>query len=166
MLIIVCGLPGVGKSFFAKKLAEKIGAEHLSSDHIRMNILEERTYSEEEKGRIYELMAEEAQKLLIDGKKVIADATFYLEKYRTLMKHAAEKSNVQFNIIECTLDESELKKRMEKRGGEKTESEADFDVYLKVKKIFEPVTVEHLEVDTALPIEENLNKAIIWMRSK
>jgi len=35
MLVIVCGLPGVGKTTFAKKLAPMLNAIVLSTDKIR-----------------------------------------------------------------------------------------------------------------------------------
>lgn len=166
MLTLICGLPGVGKTLFAKELARRIGAEYLSSDSIRIKALEKRTYSEEEKGMVYGLMAEEAEMLLQQGKSVILDATFYLEKFRNLMRRAAEENNVQLNIIECVLDEAELKRRIEKRGKEKTESEADFEVYLSVKKEYEAIKAEHLVIDTALRLDQNLEKAIGWMKGR
>ena len=165
MLILVCGLPGVGKTHFAKALAKKMGALHMSSDQIRMKELVKRTYSQEEKDKIYRLMADRAMVLLGKG-DVILDATFYLSKYRSMMQDVAQKAGVKLRIIRCTLDESRLKERMEKRRKEKSESEADFEVYLKVKKEFEPIMEEHLEIDTALPLDDNLKKAIAWMKSR
>jgi predicted kinase len=166
MLIIICGLPGVGKTYFAERLVKNLKAEYLSSDSIRMREIPERTYSQEEKDKVYELMAKEAKKLLEQEKDIILDATFYLEKYRHAMKEIAAKQNAQFLIIECILDESELKERMEKRRKEKTKSEADFGVYEKVKTEFESIKSDHLTIDTSIPIENNVNKAIAWMRNK
>jgi predicted kinase len=166
MFILICGLPGVGKSFFAKVLAQRMDAQYLSSDSIRMKELEKRTYSEEEKTRIYERMVQEAAELLGKGKGVILDATFYLERYRQMMRDVAQMNNVDFFIIECVLDEDELKKRMGKRKGEKTESEADFAVYLKVKREFEAIVEEHLVIETSEQLEGNIEKAIEWIKGR
>jgi uncharacterized protein len=47
-----------------------------------------------------------------------------------------------------------LEERMGQRGkGGAGASEADFSVYLKVKRLFEPIESTHLVVDTALPLE-------------
>jgi predicted kinase len=128
--------------------------------------LEQRTYSQEEKDRVYELMQKDAEKQMNQGKEVILDATFYLERYREQMRDVAKEKEMDFRIIECTLDEDELKRRIEKRREEKTESEADFEIYLKVKSEFEPIKEDHLVIDTNIPIEENINKAIEWMKNK
>lgn len=115
---------------------------------------------------MYELMKTEAQKLLEEGKDVILDATFFLAEYRKWMREAAQVANVPNFEILCTLDEAELKNRLIKRAKEKTESEADFEVYLNVKEMFESLKNDHLEIDTAKEIEENLDKAIEWIRKR
>lgn len=166
MLIIICGLPGVGKTYFAKELAKKINAQYLSSDSIRMKTLGERTYSQEEKDGIYRLMSEEAEGFLDQGQEVVLDATFYLKKYRDMMCRMARVKGADCKIIECVLDEGELHKRLEKRKNEKSESEADMRIHQKVKEDFEKIAEEHLVIDTADPPGGNLDKAIGWIRNK
>jgi len=162
MLIMVCGLPGTGKSFISKELAKRLDAEYLNSDSMRMKILSKRTYSEEEKAKIYSMMAEEAGRFLKEGKNVIVDATFYLRKHRQMMRKVAGKEGSSFFAIECTLAEDKIKQRLEKRKTEKSESEADYEVYLKVKEIFEPLEQEHLAVDMS-SAEDALGKVLDYM---
>jgi len=164
MLIIVCGLPGSGKTVFAKKLAEGIGAACISSDSVRMDNIPKRTYSREEKDRVYEIMAEEARAAIKEGEEVVLDATFYLEKYRQMMREIPGGAGLR--IIECVLDEWLLRKRMENRKAEDTDSEADFEVYLKVKAEYEAIAEKHLVINTDKPLKENLEKAIEWIRNR
>jgi predicted kinase len=163
MLIIVCGLPGVGKTNFAQKFAERLDAEYVNTDRIRMSELPKRTYSEEEKAEIYKKMATKAKELLENSKNVVLDATFYLEKFRKMMQDVANDTRNEFFVMKCVLEESELKQRMEKRKAEKTESEADFEVYLKVKEQFESMDIEHIEINTALPVEDNIKNALSFI---
>ena len=151
MLIMVCGLPGTGKTTLAKAVAERIGAVHISSDTVRMKMLKERTYSEEEKERVYDFMLEEAEKELRKGKKVVLDATFYRKKLR---EKARETAGSGFFIVECVTHENLLKERIFSR--KESESEADFEVYKKVKTEFEPVEEEHLAVDTSMALERQV----------
>ncbi len=157
MLILVCGLPGAGKSTLAQALSEKIGAAYLSSDIIRKKMLNDRTYSENEKYRVYERMVEEAGLLLASGKTVVCDATFYKRGTRGEMKAAARRAGSEIYIVKCVLEEKEIEKRMEERKKwGNSESEADFRIYLKVKSLFEEIDSEHLKVDTSLPLEKQL----------
>lgn len=155
---MICGLPGTGKSFISRELANRIDAEHLNTDKIRKHVLDKRTYSEEEKNKIYNMLAKEAEKLLKQGKNVIVDATFYLKRHREIMKKTAEQTGNNFYAIQCILPEEEIRKRMEKRKQEKNYSEADFNVYLKIKNIFESLEGEHLVLDTSKSSEEILRK--------
>jgi predicted kinase len=75
-LVIVCGLPGSGKSYFARALAERIGAKHLNSDEIRQHLFEDRSYSTREKIAVYRQMADLAFEYLEKDKRVVVDATF------------------------------------------------------------------------------------------
>ncbi|MHC4711475.1 MAG: AAA family ATPase, partial [Planctomycetota bacterium] len=56
MLVIVCGLPGVGKTTFAKKLSPLINAIVLSTDKIRKELIPLPTYEKEERKLIYDVM--------------------------------------------------------------------------------------------------------------
>ena len=56
MVILVLGLPGSGKSYFAGRLAQKINAEYLNSDQIRKEMFQGRTYSDSEKAKVYEAL--------------------------------------------------------------------------------------------------------------
>ena len=158
MLVLVCGLPGTGKTTLAKALAEGRGAVHISSDAVRVEALGKRTYSTEEKFGVYGLMLEVAERLLGEGKEVLLDATFYKRELREKARGVAEEAGTGFRIIECITEEGLLKGRV-KTGGERGKSEADFGVYKKVRGEYEPVEGEHLVVDTGLPLKEQLRLA-------
>ena len=159
MLILVCGLPGVGKSTLAKAISAEIGAEYLSSDIIRRKMLEERTYSEHEKYKVYGAMVAETERLLASEKTVVCDATFYKKKTRMEMCAAAKRSHAEVFFVKCTLDEKTIEERMGNRARlGNSESEATFRIYLKVKGLFEEIEEEYLEVDTALPLEVQVEK--------
>lgn len=145
MLIIVCGLPGSGKSTLARLVSKYYSAVYLSSDIIRKKIYPKPTYNEDEKDRVYSEMAGQVEKTLSEGKSVVVDATFYKAKQREFFFTIAKRLNKKIFIIFCSLYENEVKKRMERR--EKGPSDADFSVYLKVKKEFEPITQKYLEVN-------------------
>lgn len=157
MLIIVCGLPGTGKSFLSRKLAERINAEYLNTDRIRKKRFPNPTYSEEEKQKVYEEMFSCAGKLLSQGKNVILDGTFFKKKLRQRAYKLAEENKSAYYIIECIAPSHKVEKRILERSGQNSESDANVCVYRNLKKEFEPIEEVHLTLDTSEPIEKQLS---------
>jgi predicted kinase len=100
-------------------------------------------YTDEEKEKIYDEMARIANITMSEGKHVVVDATFHKAKRRE--QFLALAKDTKAFIILCTLSEKEIEKRIKNR--KKGPSDADFEVYLKMKKEFEPVTQKHLEIN-------------------
>jgi predicted kinase len=149
MLIIVCGLPGSGKTTLAEAISKKLPAAHVSSDVTRKSMFPSPKYSEEEKAAVYGRMAEEAAELLRQKKDVVADATFYRASERQRFLTLASDAGTEAFILRTVLSEDETRKRLarRKKGGP---SDADFSVYFKVKGLFEDVTERHLVVDSSM----------------
>jgi predicted kinase len=86
-------------------------------------------------------MADKAGQALNQNKSVIVDATFYkrmmIDLFLTLAKDHA--SLIRFIKIEA--DESLVKERLRKV---RVDSEANFQVYLKIKREFEELQVPYL----------------------
>jgi predicted kinase len=155
MLIIVCGLPGTGKTTLAKALAERFSAEHVSSDLIRKELMARPTYRPEEKAKVYDELVTRVAELLAQGDSVVADATFYRRSLRSRLVEAAEKAGTKVHFVLCQLDQAEVLDRMT-AGGERGGSDADYNIYLRIKDEFEPLKVKHAIVDCSLPLEEQV----------
>lgn len=156
MIIIICGLPGVGKSTLAKNLAPIIDATILSSDKIRKELFPSPTYSPFERKLVYDVMVITAKYLKDAGINCILDATFNREDSRMDIKEKLGLDDKQFQIIECFCPEEIAITRLESRRNDY--SDATITVYQKMKKIYEPVKVDHITVDTTLPLKENAEK--------
>jgi hypothetical protein len=153
MLVIVCGLPGVGKTTFAKKLATLINAIVLSTDKIRKELITSPTYEKEERKLIYDVMILLAKYLHDSGTSCILDATFNREYSRTEVKKKLGIQDNEFFVIECLCPENITISRIKERKNDY--SDAGIEVYQKMKKIYESVKEKHITIDTALDPEKN-----------
>lgn len=149
MIVIVFGLPGSGKTYFASKLALRIGGLHISSDAIRQQ-QQKRKYHEEDKMEIYHAMLVLMEKAGPD-KNVVLDATFYKERIRNMFKDKARSLGINIYFIEMKADELVIKERVSRK---RPETEADFTVYFIIKSQFEPLKEEHLILNSD---QEDLN---------
>ena len=159
MTIIVFGLPGSGKSFFASALAELMGAEYIKTDSVRAQSFN-RSYSMEDKLQVYDAVLNRTIEMLQEKKNVVVDATFY--KYDIRQKfndQCKEFGDVYF--IEVQADELVIRERLKTP---RIDSDADFEVYKKVKTDWEPLTEDHLVLQsTNTNREEMLEKAITYL---
>ncbi len=146
MLYVVCGLPGTGKTTVAGELASLTGGIVLRTDEIRKQITSDPKYTPEEKGRVYDAMLRTAGSMLRAGAVVILDATFHLRKEREAAKEVAEKAGKRLALIEVKCSEEKVMEHLGKRHGDA--SDADFSVYLKIRREWEPVDGEHSVIDT------------------
>ena len=141
MLIMITGLPGSGKTTFAKALADSLNAVHLNTDIIRTRMGRRGKYDETAKSIIYAKMLKQTESYLHRGEGVVVDATFYKAALRKPYRQLAKKYKKQLIWIKVTALESVIKERMQQK---RHYSEADFEVYLTIKDIYEPLEEGHL----------------------
>ncbi len=164
MIVLICGLPGVGKTTIAKNLAPLIDAVILSSDKIRKELIPNPTYTKEERKLIYDVMVLIAAYLQNSDINIILDATFNKEDSRNKVKQRIRVPRDEFFIIECVCPENIIFSRIKNR--KEDYSDADISVYQKMKKIYEPVKVDHITVDTSLNTADNVKNIATLLRSK
>jgi predicted kinase len=150
-------LPGVGKTSLARELAPLINAVVLSTDKLRKELIPNPTYTKEEKELIYDVMLLVARYLHnAAGVNCILDATFNTEKSReNARKKLGNISPDQIYIIECSCPEDIIISRLKARKGDY--SDADVDIYRKMKQVYEPVKDKqrHIIADTSRDPELN-----------
>jgi predicted kinase len=157
VIIIVMGLPGTGKTYFAAHLAADIQAQHISSDKTRSLMQKRGAYSDKDRGQVYREMLVEAEETLNYGKHVIMDATYSQKAHRHEVMTLAQRLDASVHFIRLTAEETTVKDRTSR---EREESEADFKVYQIIKQSFEPLEIPHLILDsTQLKIDEMLAMA-------
>jgi predicted kinase len=163
MVVIVFGLPGSGKSYFAERLAKKLNADYVNSDRLRKEMIPVRSYSVEEKAAVYNAMLEKMKGAVKQKRSIVLDATFHRIKTRRLFtQEVKEKDGISF--IEITADENLTRQRLKR---ERAYSEADFEVYKLIRGQWEPLHEPHLILEsTDENIDSMLQKAAAYLEIK
>ncbi|HKI88208.1 MAG TPA: AAA family ATPase [Draconibacterium sp.] len=143
MIVLVFGLPGTGKTFISKKMAEETGAVHLNTDIIREKLGFTGHYDEKTKQQVYNELIKHVKLELKKGSDVIVDGTFHLENRRKQLEKIAKESGNEIHFIEMKVEEKTAAKRLKKS---RKHSEADFEVYQQIKEEFETPEEKHLEL--------------------
>ena len=133
-IVLVMGLPGSGKSYFAERLAKSLGADYCNSDRLRRLMFTERTYSAYEKEKVYKAMLARMKETIALGKDLVLDATFQKKETRDVFRDLAAGAKLFF--IKVWADEKVTRERLKKT---RTFSEADFKVYQLIKEQWEAV---------------------------
>ena len=157
MVIIVFGLPGSGKSYFASRLAKKFKAWYVNSDGLRKELMPEPSYSTREKVSVYKAMLDMMTIAIGESQDIVLDATFYKKSIRNKFIATTERLNEKLIFIIIEADQNIIKERLNEK---RIFSEADYQVFLKIKNEFESLEIDHLTLhSTQDNIEEMLEEA-------
>jgi len=145
VLIVVLGLPGTGKTTFARALAAQTGARHLNTDMLRAELGLRGQYDETTKARVYDELLQLARTTLRQGTPVVLDGTFYRQAFRDRISDLAQETGAVLKWLELRASAETVRQRV---SGKRPYSEADFAVYQKLREAFEPLKGEHLSLES------------------
>lgn len=148
-LVVLCGLPGTGKSHFARELASRAPFVWLNSDRTRKLLVARPQYSRREHRRVFAAMHVLTRGYLRDGYSVVFDATNLNENVRLPLYAVAEELGVEPLIIRFTAHPDLVRKRMAEREngvGDAGQSDAGWEVYSRMAVADTPVPRPHLLV--------------------
>ena len=109
-----------------------------------------------EKRLVYKAMLLVARYLHNANVNCILDATFSRDTARQEVRDTLGLTRDQFRIIECTCPEDIVMTRLKQRKNDF--SDADYSIYKMMKRIYEPIKVEHVKIDTQRLSEKEIRR--------
>ena len=116
-LILVCGLPGTGKSWISHRLGERLALAVLETDALRKTLSPTPAYTHDENGRLFMRTHLLIEELLTKGISVLLDATNLVERYRQYLYSIVDRVNAKLVIVLTTAPRDVVRQRLRNRLG-------------------------------------------------
>ena len=149
-LVVVMGLPGVGKSHCARLLCARLGAAHVASDELRSRLFVAPSYADEENRAVFAAATALVDGLLGDGHRVIVDATNLVARNRAGTVAAERRRGVPVTYVRITASDDDARGRLASRRTARApgdHSEADEPIYERMRaQAFEPPAEGFIEL--------------------
>ncbi len=155
-LVMLCGLPGTGKSTLARRLADGLPAVVVESDRVRQKLFAPPAYTGEESQRVHQVCHILIGWYLRHYYHVVYDATNLYKYHRGLVYRLAARSGACLVVVEVTASDDVVRERLAPRRrthpavrAQKDYSDADWGVYVRMRRRSEPIQHDHIVVDTS-----------------
>jgi hypothetical protein len=156
MLVVVCGLPGAGKTTVAGDVVDRLDAVRIRTDVVRKDLFDDPQYSSEETDVVYRTVRDRADAILDDDNHVVLDGTFREREFREPTYELARKHDVDCVVLKVEADDDVVRERIQQR--EDDASDADVSIYEHYRDRFEPIDVDHVVVDNSGTLVDTKNQ--------
>jgi hypothetical protein len=140
LIVFVIGLPGAGKSFFARQFAETFNAPIVSYDYLRFQMFPEPAFSAEEDGLIATIAGNEFGELLKTQRTIIIDGGNNSYERRQELAKLAKKKGYGSLLVWVQTDERSARfratNRKPNREGDKLNASMTIEAFATAKAAF------------------------------
>ncbi len=182
-LLLLAGLPGVGKSALARVLADDAGFVWIDTDRVRKEItagavgtgaaagggpdratsFEEGIYRPEWTERTYAECVRRAESLLFEGGRVAVEGSFRTRRHRTALLEGARALGVPTLLLVCEADRDVVRRRLRERSDQdagEDASDADWRVYEEMERRWEDMGPETAAVAHRIRCDRSLDHVL------
>lgn len=161
VLIVVSGLPGTGKSYFSRRLAERVALLVLESDVLRRTLFSPPSYTSEESAQLFRAVHLLVEQLLKKGISLVLDATNLSERFRERLYSIADRLDAKLVLVRVEAPLEVVRQRLEGRVADpESNSDADWAVYRRMTSSVERIGRNHYVVDTSRDISPVIDKVV------
>jgi predicted kinase len=162
-LIVISGLPGTGKSYFSRRLAEAWPCLIVESDALRKALFPVPSYNARESECLFQALHLLIEELLSKGIPVLLDATNLIEYHREHLYRIADRLGLKLIIVRVEAPAEVVRERLQRRAQGtdfQDNSDAGWTIYQRMKPKVEQIRRRHFAVNTARDITPVINKII------
>ena len=153
-LILLSGVPGVGKTTFARALGARLPLQHIESDALRRRLFAHPRYTSWEHRSVFAAVERELTGTLGGGRIALVDATNLRHAHRQRFFKIAERHGAVTVSVRLVAPDAVVRERL--RGPREGFSQADERVYELLRGGEEPFRTPVVVVDTRFALEPAL----------
>lgn len=169
-LVMLMGLPGVGKSHCARLIASAVGGAHVATDHLRSRLFIAASYADDENAAVFGIAEALVDQLLAEGHVVVLDATHLVARNRAPAERVAQRHGAPIVRVLVTADDGDARARLESRGRQRADgdhSDADVRVYEKMRvRGFEPPVEGYVEIRNGPALADDVERVASIVRGQ
>lgn len=164
MLVVMAGLPGVGKSALARRLAHRLPGLCLNKDLIRAAVFapDEIRYDKTQDDACFAAMLRAAEQILAyqrDCWLILDGRTFAQGSDLLLVMEMARRVSDQLHAIACHCSDETAKRRLATNRHHQAANRS-FELYLALKARRSPLPTPALSVDTEMPLDQCAHRCL------
>jgi predicted kinase len=152
ILVVLSGLPGTGKTHFARELTRRVPFIVLESDRVRKLLVARPKYTPGEHSRVFEVCHLLLEEYLAAGRRVLFDATNLTESFRRPLYSISDRLSVPLCLVRFTAPWETIRRRLAERvAGMDPDnySDAGWLIYCRLLPHEEPIRRRHFSVDSS-----------------
>ncbi|PKB78552.1 MAG: hypothetical protein BZY88_17845 [SAR202 cluster bacterium Io17-Chloro-G9] len=163
VLVALCGLPGTGKSHFARELLKKVALVVLETDRLRKVLVPKPKYTRGEHARVFRVCHLLIEEYLTQGQRVLFDATNLTEQARGPLYQIADRLGCSLALVGFTAPRDLVKQRLSQRVPGRNHgdfSDATWQIHCRMRPFEEAIQRPHIMVDTSQDISQALDQVL------